>query len=87
MTMLDGQLADHPGSPDHPAWHYNSHGLPWTKENHMTNKKETPPEKTSVPQQEKLTENDLVNVATELSDEDMKDVSGGLGEAIFGEAA
>lgn len=53
----------------------------------MTNKKETSPEKTLVPQQEKLTENDLVNVATELSDEDMKDVSGGLGEAIFGEAA
>ncbi len=55
----------------------------------MTNKKETHPEKTSVPQQEKLTENDLINVATELSDEDMKDISGGmngipggLGEAV-----
>ena len=43
----------------------------------MTNKKKSPNGKTPAQQKEKLTEKDRANVARELSDEELKDVSGG----------
>lgn len=52
----------------------------------MACKKETSCKKTPAQQNEKLTEKDLINVAKELSDDELNDVSGGLGEAIIGEA-
>ncbi|MEI8354963.1 MAG: hypothetical protein WCG31_02505 [Deltaproteobacteria bacterium] len=52
----------------------------------MTNKKKSPNGKTPAQQKEKLTEKDRANVARELSDEELKDVSGGVAKNL-GEAA